>query len=240
MKVALVTGADGGVGKAVVARLAEAGWRVFAGVHSKQQGKADADLSDNARAVVRQSSLDLTDEGSIARFCADAIAHGGRIDALVNAAGAMNFVPLEDMRASTWTEALGVDLVGPALLSGEVLRSGTEGAVIVNIGSIHAERVEADAAGYAAAKAGLASLTRSIAVEGRRRRIRALCLYLGAVDTPMLHTNPHVTSGEEQVDPDQLGRPDDVAAVVLWALSDAASFVNGATLAVDGGRTARL
>jgi NAD(P)-dependent dehydrogenase (short-subunit alcohol dehydrogenase family) len=83
-------------------------------------------------------------------------------------------------------------------------------------------------------------LTRSSAIEGRGRGIRANALLPGAVDTPMLWENPNIKSGAEKIDPADVGKPEDVAAAVAFLASDDARFVTGAALAVDGGRLARL
>jgi NAD(P)-dependent dehydrogenase (short-subunit alcohol dehydrogenase family) len=93
---------------------------------------------------------------------------------------------------------------------------------------------------YAAAKAGLVSLTRSAAIEARARGIRVNAVLPGAVDTPMLWNNPNVKSGVEKVDRSEVGSPDDVAAAIAYLASDDARFVQGAALVVDGGRLDRL
>jgi NAD(P)-dependent dehydrogenase (short-subunit alcohol dehydrogenase family) len=93
---------------------------------------------------------------------------------------------------------------------------------------------------YAAAKAAMLSLTRSAAIEGRERGIRANALLPGAVDTPMLWENPNIKSGAEKIDPADVGKPEDIAAAAAFLASDEARFVTGAALAVDGGRLARL
>ena len=93
---------------------------------------------------------------------------------------------------------------------------------------------------YAAAKAALDSLTRTITIEGRERGIRANSVLPGAIETPFLHTNPNVDSGDESLDPHELGTVDDVAAAIAFLASDEARFVQGTTLVVDGGRTCRL
>ncbi|MFL6228439.1 MAG: SDR family NAD(P)-dependent oxidoreductase, partial [Pyrinomonadaceae bacterium] len=114
------------------------------------------------------------------------------------------------------------------------------GGAIVNVSSIHAEETEPLVAPYAAAKAALLSLTRSAALEGKPLGIRVNAILPGAVDTPMLWDNPNVKSGAEKIDRADVGKPEDVAAVIAYLASDDAAFVQGAAVRVDGGRLDRL
>jgi NAD(P)-dependent dehydrogenase (short-subunit alcohol dehydrogenase family) len=110
----------------------------------------------------------------------------------------------------------------------------------VNVASVHALQTTPLVASYAAAKAALLSLTRSIAIEGKSKGIRANAVVPGAIETAMLRTNPNLASGAEVIDPSEVGRPDDVAAAIAFLASDEAVFITGAALSVDGGRLARL
>jgi NAD(P)-dependent dehydrogenase (short-subunit alcohol dehydrogenase family) len=93
---------------------------------------------------------------------------------------------------------------------------------------------------YAAAKAAMLSLTRSAALEGKSLGIRTNAILPGAVETPMLRNNPEVKSGVEHISESEVGRPEDIAAVVAYLASDDAAFVQGACLTVDGGRLSGL
>lgn len=117
---------------------------------------------------------------------------------------------------------------------------GAGGGSIVNVASVHADRTTANVAPYAAAKAAVLALTRSTAIEGRARKIRANAVLPGAIDTGMLWSNPNLKSGAEVIVPEDVGKPTDIAGAVAFLVSDAASFITGATLAIDGGRLARL
>lgn len=118
---------------------------------------------------------------------------------------------------------------------------GRDGAkAVVNVASIRAVETEPLVAPYAAAKAAVVSLTRSAAIEGAPLGLRVNAVLPGAVDTPMLWNNPNVKSGAEHVDRAMVGAPDDVAAAITFLASDDARFVQGTTLAVDGGRLGRL
>ena len=114
------------------------------------------------------------------------------------------------------------------------------GGAIVNVSSIHAVETEPLVAPYAAAKAALLSLTRSAALEGKPKGIRVNAILPGAVDTPMLWDNPNVKSGQEKIVKADVGRPEDIAAVIAFLASDDATFVQGAAVRVDGGRLNRL
>jgi NAD(P)-dependent dehydrogenase (short-subunit alcohol dehydrogenase family) len=115
-----------------------------------------------------------------------------------------------------------------------------QGGAIVNIASVHAVMTTPNVAPYAAAKAAMLSLTRSAAIEGKAKGIRANAILPGAIDTPMLWSNPNLKSGAEKLDPKDVGKPEDIAAAVAFLGSGDAAFVTGASLEVDGGRLAQL
>ncbi len=114
------------------------------------------------------------------------------------------------------------------------------GGAIVNVSSIHAEETTPLVTSYAAAKAALLSLTRSAALEGKPKGIRVNAVLPGAIDTPMLWENPNVKSGIETINPADVGKPEDVAAIIAYLASDDAAFVQGAMVRADGGRLDRL
>src|SRR4051794_30543160 len=114
------------------------------------------------------------------------------------------------------------------------------GGAIVNVSSIHAEETTPLVASYAAAKAALLSLTRSAALEGKPKGIRVNAVLPGAVDTPMLWDNPNVKAGLEKVQKSDVARPGEIAAAIAFLASDEASFVQGASINVDGGRLVTL
>jgi NAD(P)-dependent dehydrogenase (short-subunit alcohol dehydrogenase family) len=111
---------------------------------------------------------------------------------------------------------------------------------VVNVSSIHAVATTPLVSAYAAAKAALVSFTRSSAIEGKPKGIRANVVLPGAIETPMLRENPNVKSGVETIDAADVGRPEDIADAIAWLASVEAAFVTGAEFRVDGGRLARL
>ena len=234
-KAAIVTGGASGIGAAVAELLRARGAEVLV---ADLDGDAAAALA--ARLGARSIACDVADEGRVVACFEALAAAAGRVDMVVNNAGAMRFGPLAATTPADWLRVLETNLLGAALFTKHALTRLREGGAIVNVASVHAVATTADVAPYAAAKAGLLSLTRSAAIEGRPRRIRANAVLPGAIDTPMLWRNPNVASGAERLEAGSVGRPADVAEAVAFLASDAACFVNGASLVVDGGRLAAL
>jgi meso-butanediol dehydrogenase/(S,S)-butanediol dehydrogenase/diacetyl reductase len=241
-KVAIVTGAAGGIGGAVVKRLAAEGARIVA---SDLRADLAADAAETVRADFGVDAIgfacDVADETRVEACCRAALDRFGRLDLIVNNAGLMTFKALTEWTPQDWIEVLQVDLLGAAFFTKHAFLLMPEpGGAIVNISSIHAVQTSANAAPYSAAKAALLSLTRTASIEGRDRGIRVNAVLPGAIDTPMLWTNPNLKAGLETLDKRDVGKPEDIAAAVAFLGSVDARFVNGASLAVDGGRLAKL
>jgi NAD(P)-dependent dehydrogenase (short-subunit alcohol dehydrogenase family) len=240
-RTAIVTGAARGIGAAIAARLAAEGAAVVLADLDRESVQEAADRLGGQAANALGLRCDVSDEGEVEACVAQALGRFGRIDVVVNNAGLMTFKGLGEWSAADWLKVLQVDLVGAALFTREAFRHmGPQGGAIVNVSSIHAVQTSASAAPYAAAKAGVLSLTRTTSIEGRERSIRANAVLPGAVDTPMLWENPNVKSGAETIDKRDVGRPEDIAAAVAFLASDDAAFITGSALTVDGGRLARL
>lgn len=240
-KVAIVTGAASGIGLACASRLAAEGANVVL-----------ADIDANGIATLEQrllatgcqgifcSPCDVSDEDQVRRTVDAAIGRFGRLDIVVNNAGVMVFKPIELQSRDDWLRVLGVDLFGAFFFTKHAFRVMTHGGAIVNVSSVHAVETEPLIAPYAAAKTALVSLTRSASLEGKPKGIRVNAVLPGAVDTPMLWSNPNVKSGQEKIATNDVGTAQDVAAAILYLASDDAAFVQGAMLRVDGGRLDRL
>lgn len=237
-KVAVVTGAAGGIGAAIAARLAAEGARVaIVDLRPDAATAAAAKLGDDAIGV----GCDVGDEQAVTSATQTVIDRWGRLDVVVNNAGLMTFKRLSEWTADDWLKVLHVDLLGAAFFTRQAfLHCGAHGGAIVNIASVHAVMTSANAAPYAAAKAAMLSLTRTTSIEGRDVGLRANAILPGAIDTPMLWDNPNIKSGAEVIDKRDVGRPEDIAAATAFLASDDATFITGATLAVDGGRLAKL
>ena len=237
-KVAIVTGAARGIGAAVARRLAAEGAQVaVADLDGAAARETAAGLGQDAMGV----ACDVGNEGEVEQCVAAVLERFGRVDVIVNNAGLMTFKTLDRWTAADWMQVLQVDLIGAALFTREAFRHmGDEGGAIVNISSIHAQQTSPEAAPYAAAKAGLLSLTRTTSIEGAERKIRSNAVLPGAIDTAMLWDNPNIKSGAESIDKRDVGSPDDVAAAVAFLASEDARFITGTALVVDGGRLAKL
>ena len=237
----LVTGGLGGIGLATAQRLAAEGARV---------ALIDLEIADSdaALAACREAgapdalalACDVADEARVEAVCATVRERFGALDVVVNVAGAMLFKPLEAFTGAEWQRLLAVNLLGPVHFTRQWLRHAAPGGAVVNVASVHALMTTPLVAPYAAAKAALLSLTRSTAIEGRARGLRANAIVPGAIDTPMLWSNPNLQSGAETIAPDDVGSPEDIAAAAAFLASDEAKFITGTCLEVSGGRLARL
>lgn len=241
-RVAIVTGAAGGIGAAIADRLASEGATVVIADLDRAQAEARAATIAQANGVPTAGiACDVGDEGQVEDCVRTALGSFGRLDVIVNNAGLMTFKSLAEWTGDDWLKVLRVDLLGAAFFTKQAfLHMAAEGGAIVNIASIHAVQTSANAAPYSAAKAALLSLTRTTSIEGRARHIRANAVLPGAIDTPMLWDNPNVKSGAETIDKSDVGAPADIAAAVAFLASNDARFITGTTLTVDGGRLAKL
>ena len=240
-KVAIVTGAGSGIGLAVAKRIGEGGAKVvLVGLDQGQLDDAAKRVKQAGAADASGQVCDVSVESQVAQAVKETIERFGRLDIVVNNAGLMSFKRLEEFTGDDWTKVLGVDLLGAFYFTKQAFLHMDAGGAIVNVASIHAVRTTPMVAPYAAAKAALVSLTRTAAIEGRDKRIRSNVVLPGAVDTKMLRDNPEVKAGVEHIDPEELGKPEEIADAIAYLASDDAMFVNGTELIVDGGRLAEL
>lgn len=240
-KVVLITGGASGIGLAAAKRLASEGARIVL-VDYNQTSLNAAELEVRAAGapdvwsslcnVALETQVEATVAGTLARF--------GRLDVVVNNAGLMQFKALEELTGDDWLRILSVDLLGAFYFIKQAFLHMKPGGNIVNVASIHAVETSPLVAPYAAAKAAMLSLTRSSALEGKPKGLRTNVVLPGAIDTPMLWENPNVKSGVEIIDKADVGKPEDVAAIIAYLASDDAAFVQGAEVRVDGGRLSRL
>jgi NAD(P)-dependent dehydrogenase (short-subunit alcohol dehydrogenase family) len=241
-RIAIVTGASGGIGKATVRRLLQDGASVMlAGHHQDKLDAVAAELGKEFDAQrIATIECDVSKEAQVIAAVEATEQRFKGWDIMVNNAGLMDFKPLEQQSADDWLGVLNVDLMGAFYFVKQAFLKMKKGGAIVNISSVHAVETEPLVAPYAAAKTALLSLTRSAALEGRPKGIRTNVILPGAIDTPMLWDNPNVKSGAEKIDKADVGKPEDIAAAVAFLVSDEAGFVCGAELRVDGGRLDRL
>jgi NAD(P)-dependent dehydrogenase (short-subunit alcohol dehydrogenase family) len=238
---AIVTGAASGIGLAIAKRLGSEGARLV--IADLNQGAIDRALEAVKQAGAPDAVgaiCDVSDETAVQAAVHTALVRFGAVDVIVNNAGLMTFKALEDFDHGDWLKVLSVDVMGAAHFTRQGLLHMPSGGAIVNIASVHAVMTTPNVAPYAAAKAALLSLTRSTAIEGKAKGIRANAVLPGAIDTPMLWSNPNLKSGAEKLDPQDIGKPEHIAAAVAFLASADAAFITGAALPVDGGRLAQL
>ncbi len=233
----MVTGAASGIGRATCTAFSRAGARVIA-LDVDDTGSDELVDALGGAEGARFLKVDLGQPDQLARGARAALMAWGRVNVLVNNAAVMTFEPLADLSLQHWDRVINVNLRAPFLLAQHLLEHMTPGDSIVNITSVHAHRTTPGVVPYATAKGGLEALTRALSQECLAKGVRVNAVAPGGVDTPMLWTNPAVQRDLQfRYAP---GSPEQIAAVVLFLSSEAASFMNGATVVADGGQLAGL
>ncbi|MEG3177256.1 SDR family oxidoreductase [Sphingomonas sp. RB3P16] len=236
----LITGGLGGIGLATAHAFAkERSCIALVDSRADDGVVCDALRSAGAEDVVSLVA-DVSDEAAVARSVAQTLDRFTSLDVIVNVAGTMIYRPIAELSATDWRRLLDINFVGAALYTGHALREMKTGGCVINIASVHARRTTPLVAPYAAAKAALVSLTRSAAIEGKPLGIRVNAILPGAIDTPMLRESPAIKSGAEVVHADDIGQPEDIAALACFLASAAAGFITGEDVVADGGRMGRL
>ncbi|MDO9546564.1 MAG: SDR family oxidoreductase [Pelolinea sp.] len=246
-RIALVTGADGGIGKAVVDLFLEKGWYVI-GVdrHQKEMEKKDGFI---------YISADISDPEQMEEIFDQIKEFNPVLDAVINNAAIQISKPLLETSSEEWDLTMASNLrsvfLGAKLAHPFFLAAG--GGAIVNVSSVHAIATSANISAYAASKGGLLALTRAMAIEFAADNIRVNALLPGAVDTPMLRKSMNRGQfGGDQIQSrldnlanktvnGRIGTPQEIAqSIYFLADNTQSSFMTGQALVVDGGATARL
>ncbi|MBO5140000.1 MAG: glucose 1-dehydrogenase [Peptococcaceae bacterium] len=245
-KVAIITGASAGIGRAAALRFAKEGATVVAVARRKEKLEQLAiDAKDYAGQIIPYAgdvSLREVNEGMI-DF---AMQQFGRVDILVNNAGVMdNYTPVGDVLDEDWDRVMKINLYGPMAAIRYVLPIMMEqpnGGSIVNVASVTGAHGGRSGAAYVTSKAGLINLSTHTAFVYANKKIRCNCLNPGGVSTEISTDNPN-TFGMERAFAGlnlmtRVGEADELASAIVFLASDEASYVNGAVLTVDGGWTA--
>lgn len=239
-KIALVTGASGGIGSACAELLARQGYTVLAHAHRGQAAAEQLAARLCAEGLdVHAVCADLSDSAAASAMCADILRLYHRVDALVLCAGISHTGLLCDMTDAQWRAVMDVNVSSAfylcrALTPGMVSRRS--GAVVV-ISSMWGRVGASCEVAYSASKAALIGFTRALAKELGPSLVRVNCVAPGVIDTRMMDEHSAQTKAElaEETPLGRLGTPGDVARAVGFLLSEEASFITGQTLGVDGG-----
>ena len=241
-KIALVTGASGGIGQAIARRLAKDGFALCLHYH-KNEHAARALAEELQQSGVRAIALpaDLADEAQAQALVAECEAKLGEIDVLVNNAGISKQGLLTDLSAADWRTMFGVHVDGAFYLSRAVLPAmiHKKSGRIIQISSMWGISGGSCEVAYSAAKAALIGFTKSLAKEVGPSGITVNCVAPGVIDTPM---NAHLSEDDlaalaEETPLCRIGTPTEVADAVAFFAGDQSSFITGQVLAVDGGIT---
>jgi 3-oxoacyl-[acyl-carrier protein] reductase len=237
-RVALVTGASRGIGRAIALRLAAQGAAVVAAARG-------AHADEVAGEIVRQggraesATMDVTDEAAVDRVVSGVLERWGKVDVLVNNAGITRDQLMLRMKRDDWDAVLATNLTAAFTCVQAVLKGMVKQRYgrIVNVTSVVGQAGNAGQANYAASKAGLIGLTKALALEVASRGITVNAVAPGLVETDMTRALSDGTHDDwaARIPLKRLGTPDDVAAAVGFLASDEASYITGHVLAVNGG-----
>ncbi len=244
-KVAFITGAGSGMGKAVALEFARNGAKIVAVDINKES------VNNTCFEIGAENAFpidgDISTADSVKRMCDEAIAHFGRVDILVNNAGILdNYLPVTETDEALWDKVLNVNLKSMFLTTRALIPQMVDGGggVIINVASIAALVAGGGGAAYTASKHGVVGLTRQIAFDYGLKGVRANAICPGAVETGMTKDifasdDAAVMAAVRSVPAGRYGKPEEIAKLALYLASEDASFVHGAAFVIDGGWTVK-
>jgi glucose 1-dehydrogenase len=247
-KVALITGASSGIGKAIAQRFAAEGAKVAvnyrAGGNHEQDGK---DLVASLGASGFGAVGDVSNRADIERMIAETVAKFGRLDIAVNNAGMEINKPFLEVTDDDWNRVLNVNLYGPFVVSQIAARQMVKqggGGKLVNISSVHEDIPFVGYTAYCASKGGIRMMMRNLAMELAEKKINCNNIAPGAIATPInqkvLDDPTALANALSEIPWGRFGRPEEVASVAVFLASDEAEYVKGSTYYVDGGLTQQV
>jgi meso-butanediol dehydrogenase/(S,S)-butanediol dehydrogenase/diacetyl reductase len=239
-RVAVITGGASGIGKATALRFLAEGARVVVGDLNAEAGAALlAEVGDDA---LRVQTTDVSDEQQVEALIATATTTFGQLDILFNNAGIGGMGSTPALAPETWHRVIAIDLNSVFYGCRAAIPHMKRGGAIINNASISGMAGDFGMAAYNAAKGGVVNYTRTLALDLARDGIRVNAVCPGAIDTPLFAGAKSIPELMEQWDAripmGRLGRAEEVAEVVAFLASDAASYITGCILPVDGGQTA--
>jgi NAD(P)-dependent dehydrogenase (short-subunit alcohol dehydrogenase family) len=242
-RVAIVTGGSRGLGRAIAEGYAHAGARVVVASRKAEACEETARAIEAAGGEALAVATHMGELDRLERLVAATVDRFGALDILVNNAANALALPFGQVTPEAWEKSLAVNLRGPVFLTQYALPwlEASDRASVINVSSAGAFLFTPYSHMYAAAKAGLLSYTRSLAVELAPKKIRVNAIAPGTFDTDMLRNNPPAAQ-EQMKKASLMGRgadPDEIVGLALYLASDASSFMTGATINIDGGLVPR-
>jgi NAD(P)-dependent dehydrogenase (short-subunit alcohol dehydrogenase family) len=244
-KVAVVTGGSSGIGRACAQELVENNAAVAVVDRDAKMGEEIAAELKRKGGKVEFFQVDVAAASEVEKVVPKIVSAFGGIDVLVNNAGIQRYGTVTTISEDEWDEVLDINLKGAFLMSKyaipEMIKRGS-GSIVIT-GSVQSVAAQRNSVHYVVSKHGLLGLTRCIALDYGKQNIRANCVLPGAIDTPMLRWAANLDSNPEKVLEacdslhvrGKMGRPEEVAHVIVFLASDLASFMTGSAVMVEGG-----